>query len=62
MNTQYMVLFRNARDQTQIRTLAMQIFPTDWRDFLKYYEEETSKPCGHVIFISIPVRAVTNGS
>ena len=49
MNTQYMVLFKNARDQTQIRTLAMQMFPTDWRDFLKYYEEETSKPYGHVI-------------
>ena len=34
MNTQYMVLFRNARDQTQIRTLGMQIFPTDCREFL----------------------------
>ena len=40
MNTQYMVLFKNPRDQTQIRTLAMQIFHTGWRDFLKYYEEE----------------------
>ena len=49
MNTQYMVLFRNARDQTQIRTLGMQIFPTDWREFLKYYEEETSEPYGHII-------------
>ena len=48
-NCQYMVLFKNARDQSQIRTLAMQIFPTDWRDFLKYYNEETSKPYGHVI-------------
>ena len=49
MNTQYMVLFKNARDQTQIRTLAMQMFPADWRDFLKYYDEETSKPYEHVI-------------
>ena len=39
MNTQYMVLFKNARDQTQIRTLGLQMFPTDWRDFLKYYEQ-----------------------
>ena len=37
INSQYMVLFKNARDQTQIRTLAMQIFPTDWKNFLKYY-------------------------
>ena len=49
MNLQYMVLFKNARDQSQIRTLAMQIFPTDWRNFLKYYEEETNKQYGHVI-------------
>ena len=48
-NIQYMVLFKNVRDQTQNRTLAMQIFPTDWRKFLKYYEEETNKEYGHVI-------------
>ena len=48
-NIQYMVLFKNSRDQTQIRTLAMQMFPTDWRDFLKYYNEETAKDYGHVI-------------
>ena len=44
-----MILFKNARDQTQIRTLAMQMFPTDCRDFLKYYNEETAKEYGHVI-------------
>ena len=49
INTQYMVLFKNARDQMQIRILARQIFPTGWCNFLKYYEEETSKPYGHVI-------------
>ena len=42
-NTQYMVLFKNARDQTQIRTLALQIFPTNWNDFLAYYGKEANK-------------------
>ena len=49
INTQYMTLFKNARDQTQIRILARQIFPSDWRSFLKYYEDETNKAYGHVI-------------
>ena len=49
MNTQYMVLFKNARDQTQIGVLARQIFPSDWRQFLEYYKKETSVPFGHVI-------------
>ena len=48
-NIQYMVLFKNARDQTQIRTLAMQVFPTNWNDFLTYYGRETNKEYGHVV-------------
>ena len=34
INTQYMALFKNARDQTQIRFLARQIFPTNYNSFL----------------------------
>ena len=48
-NIQYMVLFKNARDQTQIRTLAMQIFPTNWNDFLSYHGKETNKDYGYVV-------------
>ena len=44
-----MAIFRNSRDQMQIRILARQIFPTDWNEFLKYYEDETNKEYGHVI-------------
>ena len=44
-NIQYMILFNNARDQTQIRTLAVQIFPTNWNNFLNYYGKETNKGC-----------------
>ena len=49
MNAQYMILFENPRDQTQIGILARQIFPSDWRRFLEYYKEETSAPYGNVI-------------
>ena len=49
LNVQYMVLFKNARDQSQIQTLARQMFPTDWRHFINHYKEETSKEFGHVI-------------
>ena len=30
LNTQYMVLFENARDRQQIKTLAKQMYPEDW--------------------------------
>ena len=49
LNVQYMVLFKNARDQSQIQTLARQMFPTDWHSFLNHYKVETSKEYGHVI-------------
>ena len=49
LNVQYMILFKNARDRVQVQTLARQMFPTDWRSFLQYFENETSKPFGHVI-------------
>ena len=44
-----MVLFKNARDQSQIQTLARQMFPSDWREFINHYKKETSKEFGHVI-------------
>ena len=50
-NIQYMVLFKNARDQSQIRTLAMQIFPTNWNDFFSNYEKETNKDFIDTLFL-----------
>ena len=48
----------------------MQVFPTDWRNFLKYCEEETNKEYGHVILDLHPhtrsheriVKSYTSGS
>ena len=33
----------------QIKTIAQQMYPTDWRRFLAYFETETSRPYGKVI-------------
>ena len=33
----------------QIKTIAQQMYPTDWRQFLAYFETETSRPYGKVI-------------
>ena len=49
LNTQYMVLFKNARDRQQIKTLARQMYPQKWKNFMEHFEYETSKPFGKVI-------------
>ena len=49
LNTQYMVLFKDARDRQQIKTLAMQMYPQKWKNFLEDFEHETSKPYGKFI-------------
>ena len=48
-NTQFLVLFKNPRDRQQIKTLALQMHPKNWRGFLEKFEYETSKPYGKVI-------------
>ena len=48
-NAQFLVLFKNPRDRSQIKTLAMQMFPEKWRKFLEKFEHETNKPRGKVI-------------
>ena len=43
------VLYKNPHDMQQIKTIAQQMYPTDWRRFLAYFETETSRPYGKVI-------------
>ena len=49
LNTKYLVLYKNHRDMQQIKTIAQQMYPTDWRRFLAYFETEKSRPYGKVI-------------
>ena len=46
---QYLVMYKTPRDMQQIKTIAQQMYPTDWRRFLAYFETETSRPYGKVI-------------
>ena len=49
LNTQYMVLFENARDRQQIKTLAKQMYPDKWTSFMDRFNKETKKPYGRMI-------------
>ena len=45
LNSTYMVIFKNPRDQSQIRPLACQMFPSKAKFLQAAYEEETKDPC-----------------
>ena len=44
LNSTYIVVFKNPRDQTQIRHLACQMFPSKTKLLQEAYEEETKDP------------------
>lgn len=41
LNTTHYVLFKSLRDQTPVRTLALQMFPNKWRNFMDIYTTAT---------------------
>jgi hypothetical protein len=49
LNTQYLILFGQRRDVSQINVLATQMFPLQRKQFLKVYKEVTSKPHGYLL-------------
>ena len=52
LNTQYLVLFKNPRDQQQVAVLARQMYPDKSKYFLHKFQEATSKPYGY-LFIDL---------
>ena len=48
-NTHYMVLFKNPRDATQIRTLGCQMYPENARFLMDAYRDATSEPYGYLL-------------
>lgn len=48
-NAHYIVVFKNPRDQTGIRTLFLQIYPTAWREALDVYNKATTRPFGYLM-------------
>ena len=48
-NAHYIVAFKNARDQTGIRTILLQAFPDRWRQVLRLFKHITSRPFGYLL-------------
>lgn len=44
LNSQYILLFRNPRDQAQLRHLSSQMFPGKTADFINEFEKATADP------------------
>ena len=49
LNSHYIVLFKNLRDQTQIKTIAKQIFPDKPNYLLESYKDATTRPYGYLL-------------
>jgi hypothetical protein len=49
LNAHYMVLFKNPRDATQIRTLGQQMYPDNPRMLVEAYRDATSQPYGYLL-------------
>ena len=49
LNTHYLVLFKNPRDKSQVRTLASQMYPNRMNFLLSAYEDATSVPFGYLL-------------
>jgi len=46
LNSHYIILFKNPRDQGQIRALAQQVYPTQVKGFMKAFQEATENAHG----------------
>jgi hypothetical protein len=49
LNMDYIVLFRNVRDATQIGHLARQMYPNNPKFLISAYEDATKEPYGHLL-------------
>ena len=49
LNSHYMLLFKNHRDEGQMRSLAQQVFPTKVKFFMHSFRETTKKDNGYLL-------------
>ena len=54
LNSDYIVIFKNARDQTQIYNLARQFMPTNPKFLTWAYQDATSKPHSYLLLDLTP--------
>ena len=52
LNTRYLVLFKNPRDQLQVMTLSRQMLPDRSYQFMDQFNRATAKPCGYLVIDS----------
>ena len=48
-NAYYHFVFKNRKDQSGFRALALQAFPNRWRDVLRVFERCTQRPYGYIM-------------
>jgi len=49
LNSQYTIIFKNPRDNTQAGILGRQMFPQKWRQFVEVYSDATSQAYGYIV-------------
>ena len=49
LNTHYMIVFKNARDATQVAILAKQMYPGKSKFMLEAFQDATSVPYGYLL-------------
>ncbi|RWR99665.1 hypothetical protein B4U80_06778 [Leptotrombidium deliense] len=48
LNAHYLVIMKNPRDRSQIRHLAMQLYPTNVNRLIEAYSDATGKPFSYI--------------
>ena len=49
LNSQYLVLFKNARDKGQAGILARQMFPAKWKEFVSALDDAQRTPYSYLL-------------
>jgi hypothetical protein len=49
LNSHYLILLKNPRDQSQVAALARQVSPSNSRYFIEAYQQATSEPYGYLL-------------
>lgn len=54
LNAHYIILFKNSRDEQQVKTLGRQIFPNQSKYFMDAYKKATSEPYSYLCVTLYP--------
>ena len=54
MNISYLILKKQLRDVSQVGILARQMYPTNWKEFMKIYEDATKEKYGYLVINTHP--------